>query len=368
VNRLELHDWHQRHGATFIEVGGDEVVDHYGEVLAEHGCLTATVGLLDLSLRGRLCVLGPDRERFLQGQLSQDLKALRPNQGCLAALLTAKGKLEADLNVYRLADEHLLDFEPGQREKIAQRLARYVIAEDVQVIDAAPHYGLLSLQGPQAEGVLRRLAWAGTPPTQRYAHASLLLPQLGAVYLVNQPRTGSCGYDLYVPTAALETVAGELAAAAARAGGRWCGWQALELARVEAAIPRYGVDMDESTLPPEAGLETRAISYTKGCYIGQEIIARLRTYGQVSRALRGLRLEPDLPQLPAPGDPLLQAGREVGKITSAIVSPARRQNLALGYVRREVFQLGTELRLRTLAGESAAHLVTLPFEPFPFPT
>jgi folate-binding protein YgfZ len=143
-----------------------------------------------------------------------------------------------------------------------------------------------------------------------------------------------------VPIAALAAAFDKLITAAKDIGGRPCGWQALEMIRIEAGIPRFGADMDETNLAPEAGIDERAISYSKGCYIGQEVIARIRTYGQVARSLRGLRLPDDLKELPKRGDRLLHGDKEVGYVTSAVASPAFRSNLALGYVRRECNEAG----------------------------
>jgi len=150
-------------------------------------------------------------------------------------------------------------------------------------------------------------------------------------------------------------------AAARNLGGRPCGWQAIEMARIEAGIPRFGVDMDETNLPPEAGIDARAISYTKGCYIGQEVIARIRTYGQVAKALRGLRLADNLKDVPRKGDKLYLGDKEIGYVTSAIASPTLKSNIALAYVRREANQIGAELILQTSAGKSSAKIVQLPF-------
>jgi len=131
--------------------------------------------------------------------------------------------------------------------------------------------------------------------------------------------------------------------------------------RIEAGIPRFGADMDETNLAPEAGLESRAISYSKGCYIGQEVIARVRTYGQVAKSLRGLCLPDKLEELPHGGQKLFHSGKEVGYITSALASPALQRNIALGYVRRECNEPGSELKVRTSTGEYSARVVALPF-------
>jgi folate-binding protein YgfZ len=135
----------------------------------------------------------------------------------------------------------------------------------------------------------------------------------------------------------------------------------LETARIEAGIPRFGLDMDETNLAPEAGIEQRAISYSKGCYIGQEVIARIRTYGQVAKALRGLRFADSTKVLPKRGDKLYQADKEIGYITSVSVSPALKFNIALAYVRREHNEIGTEPLVRTASGDLAARIVPLPF-------
>jgi folate-binding protein YgfZ len=169
------------------------------------------------------------------------------------------------------------------------------------------------------------------------------------------------GYDLFIPNQSLATAADQLLAAAKPAGGRACGWQAYETTRIEAGIPRFGADMDETNIPLECGLEARAISYTKGCYIGQEVINRIHSVGHVNRELRGLRLADVLPALPQRGDKLFHAGKEAGYITSAVHSPRLKASLALGYVRRETSQTGVELTLQTAAGESLAKVVELPF-------
>jgi folate-binding protein YgfZ len=153
------------------------------------------------------------------------------------------------------------------------------------------------------------------------------------------------GFDLYVPVDSLGAVADKLIAAAKVLGGRACGWAAFETARIEAGIPRFGTDMDETNIPLECGIETRAVSYNKGCYIGQEVINRIHSIGHVNRELCCLRLADDLPALPARGDKLFKDGKEVGHITSAVKSPALSTNVALGYVRREANAAGTKLTL-----------------------
>lgn len=281
----------------------------------DYWTLRRTVGWLDLSTRSRLLIKGADRKRFLHGQVTNDVNKLQVGQGCYAAIVTAKGKIESDVFIWCLEDALLLDFEPGLTQKIAARFEKYVIADDVQIEDASSMYAMYTVQGPQA-----------SQP-----------PHVGG-YVFSNARGTAKGFDVFVPV-------GEKA----ELPGRHVGEEALEIVRIEAGLPRFGVDMDESNLAPEAGIEARAISYTKGCYIGQEVISRVRTYGQVAKALRGLRCD----TLQKRGDKLLLQGKEVGYVTSAVFSPALQQNIALAYVRREHNEVGTKL--------DGAEIVQLPF-------
>lgn len=365
MSSLALVEFHEGLNGRFTEVNGRQVVNDYGDAMAEHAALCQAVGALDLSFRGRICLTGADRVRFLNGQVTNNVKDLRAGEGCFAALVTAKGKLQSDLNIYSLPNELLLDFEPGLAESITQRLDKYIIADDVQVVDAGSAYGLLSVQGPKSEAAVRSLGLTPDLPVKPMSFITVNDATLGEIYVMNQPRTGTSGFDLFVPVASLGAVMDKLIAAVKQLGGRACGWQALEMMRIEAGIPRFGTDMDETNLAPEAGIEERAISYSKGCYIGQEVIARIRTYGQVAKALRGLRLADDLKGLPKHGDKLFHDGKEVGYLTSVLASPSLKANIALGYVRKEANQIGTELMLRQADGDSAVKVVTLPFEAVP---
>jgi len=386
MNPLSLHELHHGLGARFAELDGAEIVADYGDALAEHAALRTGAGVIDLSFRSRICLAGADRVRFLHGQVTNDVKKLRTGEGCYAAIITAKGKMESDLNIFALADELLLDFEPGLMEKISTRLEKFIIADDVQIVDAAPYYGLLSVQGPKAEEIVRSLNFFSEIPIKQFSSVKISDATLGEIYLVNNPRLQSWrgetpsspnqkktgldgvsprhklnGFDLFVPNNSLGAVADKLIAAAKQIGGRAIGWTAFETARIEAGIPRFGADMDGTNIPLECGIESRAIVYNKGCYIGQEVINRIHSVGHVTRELRGLWLADDLKSLPARGNKLFFNGKEIGHVTSAVKSLMLNANIALGYVRREANQIGNELTLRMAAGESAAKIVELPF-------
>ena len=159
MTMLTIREFHQRLNARFSAVNGLEVVEHYGDAPAEHAALRETAGVLDLSFRSRLCLTGADRQKFLNGQVTNNVKDLKTGEGCYAALVNAKGRMQSDLNIYILADEILLDFEPGYGATVAQRLEKYIIADDVQVVDVAAQYGLISVQGPEAREVIRALGF-----------------------------------------------------------------------------------------------------------------------------------------------------------------------------------------------------------------
>lgn len=358
---LELHQDHAGLGARFRAVNGFEAVEDYGDWRSEYAALRGAAAVVDLGFRGRFCLTGADRVRLLNGQVTNDIKALQPGRGCRAAFCGPKGRMIADAEIYCLADELLVDVEPGLSAPLIERLERHAVAEDVQMVDAAPYYGLLSLQGPRAATALASLGLGVRAPELDRELVTAPHPE-GDVYLARTPRLGATGFDLYAPVARLGVLWSGAVAAVRREGGAPAGFAAWEAVRFEAGIPRFGVEMDETTLPPEAGLDQDAISYTKGCYAGQETIARLRTYGQVAKALRGLRLLEPSGILPSRGATVSAGGRGVGSVASAFFSPAWGTRLAMGYLRREHNTPGAKVTVSLPDGSEAAAVVTrLPF-------
>jgi folate-binding protein YgfZ len=343
---LALHDFHAARGAVFSTQNDFESVASYGSTEAEYLALTREAGLIDLSFRSRICLLGSDREKFLHGQITNDILRLKTGEGTYGALVTAKGKLETDLFAYKLQDELLLDFEPGLTQKITDRLSKYVIAEDVQIVDVAPHYSLLSVQGARAAELITEAHIIQTLPEKPLSWNKSTSAN-GDLYVMNNGRYGSTGFDIFVPMADTTEIAEKLSRSI-----KPVGLEACETSRIENGIPRFGLDMDHTNLAPEA-LGENAISYAKGCYIGQEVIARIRTYGQVAKALRLLRLPAELPQLPPRGEKLFKQGKEVGFITSSALSPKHATKIALAYVRKEANAPGESLNVGTIDGPAA---------------
>jgi len=288
--------------------------------------LTKDSAWIDLSARGRLCLTGADRQKFLNGQVTNNVKDLKVGEGCYAALASAKGKMNSDLFIFILPDEILLDFEPGLKEKVIERLEKYIIADDVQIVDASGSFKMISVRGPRISKGLH------------LSTGIRIVEEAGGDYVASTPRLGMLGLDYFLPVDK-----------AWSSNSPEASMDAFETARIESGIPRFGVDMDENTLVPEAIPD--AISYTKGCYIGQEVIARIRTYGQVAKALRSLRFEAGA-GVPNRGEKILHEGKEVGWITSAVFSPRNERAIALGYVRKECNQMGTRLKV----GEQMAEI------------
>ncbi len=289
--------------------------------------------------------MGDDRIKFLHGQVTNDINGLEENSGCYAALVNAKGKMESDMFVYRLEEELLLDFEPNLKEAVQLRLEKFIITEDVEVVDVTPHFGLLSIQGPKAAKVLETLKLPA--PRENYT----LAKTAEEIHVINQPRLDTVGFDFFVPANALDKWKLRLAKHVPL-----CDEAAFESARILTTIPRFGKDLTESNLAPEGGIEARAISYSKGCYIGQEIIARIRTYGKVNRILRGLSLD----DVVAEGDEIFLGDKKVGTLSSVITKP----DAALALIHRDAAERGTSLRVDTKNGSVTAEIATLPFEKF----
>ncbi len=298
-------------------------------------------GLLDRSERGKLALSGEDRAAFLAGQVTNDVVGLAPGHGLYAALLNHKGKMLGDLRVLATEDELLLDCERVALQAIFDVLRRASLGHAVELHKRTLQRGLLSLVGPGARAV------AGAPdlPEEEHAHRAAQLAGR-AVRLV--------ATDVGVDVLCLAEDTEAVRAALETAGARPVGGEAAEALRIAGGRPRYGVDLDDTVIPQEAGLNARAVSFTKGCYVGQETVARLFYKGRPNRHLRGLRLS-----APAePGAPLRLGEREVGRL-GAVAAHPRLGPIALALVRREAGP-GDELAVGD--GAVRATVAELPFE------
>jgi folate-binding protein YgfZ len=358
LRKLPLHEAHQAAGATFREFSGWEVPARFSSVETEYEALSKEAGLLDLTHSGTIEVSGDDRVRFLHGMLTNDIKGLQPGQGCYAAFLTAQGRMVGDLRVFCLRETLLLTTEPGVRDKLAPALAKYVIGERPRLVDRSEELAILSVQGPRAPEVLSQLSPGLVLPEQPFDHLEAKVVD-ARIIMCRVQRVQAGGYDLILPKTNLFELWMLLLEQGRSCGLLPVGLESYNIHRMEAGIPWYGVDMDESTLPIEAGLEKSAISFNKGCYIGQEPVARITYRGHVNRKFSGLLLVSERPA--SYGDKVFDGDREVGWVTSSGNSFRLRRPIALGYLRREVLEPGMSLRIETDKGPIESRVATLPF-------
>jgi folate-binding protein YgfZ len=318
--------------------------EHFGEVAVEYRALRAHVAVYALPDRVLVRATGADRTAFLQGMLTNDVAGLRAGEGCAALLLTIQGRVVADVRVAALDDVMLLDVDRSASNAFVEALGRLIIADDVEL---APdeETALIGLTGPAAAQLVPAAALA---PFAHTVESVAGVP----VRLVRASAVGGDGAILHVRASDVSRVWAALVAA----GAMPCGSAALEARRIECGIPRMGLDMGEKTLALEVPVEA-AISITKGCYLGQEVIARGTARGHVNRRLCGLVFAGGVP---AAGTPLLHDGHEVGQITSVAHSPALAGPVGLGFVRREHWAVGTELAVAGADGSGVARVAAFP--------
>jgi folate-binding protein YgfZ len=346
--------------AAFTEVAGVRLPEHFGDPAAEYRALREAAGLLDRTTAGLLRLTGADRVRFLNGMITNDVNGLAPGGGLYATLCSPQGKVLGDLRVLALDDTLLLLCEASCRARVAQTLERFIIADDVKVTDASGEIAVLGCYGPKSSEALARAAGTPSPDLAPHHHAEMTMGE-ATLRVVATPFLGVPGFDVLVPAEAAASVAQRLLDAVKVVGGRPAGHAPFEAVRVEAGTPWYGLDFDENTLPQEAGLEATAISFDKGCYIGQETVARIHFRGHVNRRLTGLGLRGE--DLPARGSRVRRGEAEVGWITSAVRSPARGTPVALAMLRREAAEPGTSLTVEAGGRHLQAEVVPLPFVP-----
>ncbi len=363
---LALHETHEKTSAAFGERSGREVVLHHGDGAAEYQAAREGVALVDLSYRDALRITGEDRVSFFHGMNTQDIKGLATWQSAYATLVTVKGAMVADARVLVRADDLVVDLESGTFEPVRDFLDRHLISEDAELHDGHGDVGVLGLVGPGALGLVHKAfsAEVQRAPDKDGRRMGFVPPAVDwegdkVALLVSQHSRD--GVDLLVPRAKLGALWAHLTAQ----GARPAGLQSLEPVRVEDGLPRFGTDLLETTIPLEAEL-THAISYNKGCYVGQEVIARATYRGQMNKKLVGLRFGGNGDA--APGVELRVEGKKVGFVTSVVRSPALGETVGLGYVHRAHLAPGTkvtvgetpevatvsELPLRQAAGQAEA--------------
>jgi glycine cleavage system T protein len=355
ARKSPLHETHVRLGATVLECDGWLIPASYGDELFEYAAVRERgAGVIDLSSRGRFLVSGAEAVPFLNGLITNDMKTLADGQWMPAAFPNVQGRLLASIRVARLKEEFLLDTEAATRAQVLKIIERFTLAGDFRVTDITDETALMSLQGKQSIDILRSLFAGGMLEGLTKNSVNQVEWRHKKLTVLHATHTSEDGFDLVVNADDAEAIW----TAIVSAGAKPVGYDALERLRIEAGVPRYGVDVDESNVVTEA-LED-AVSYTKGCYIGQEIIARIKYRGHVAKKLVGLlfdrltKFDNDM-KIRSVDD------KEIGRITSTTLSPHLGRRIALGYVKYDYIAAGTAVKISSGAGDIVAQVVELPF-------
>jgi folate-binding protein YgfZ len=368
LSKSPLDAIHQRLGATMIGRDGWSVPANYGDVLFEYAAVReGGAGIIDLSARGRILVSGSEAVPFLNGLITNDMKTLAENNWMPAAFPNVQGRLIASVRVVRLKDEgtgksvrpaFLIDTEPATHERVLKTIERFTLAGDFHVTDKTNHTALLSVQGKKAARIVRSVLGeeaAELATNQALQTRAQQGNMTGDVTVMRATHTAEDGFDVIVNS----DQAGAMWDALLGAGARPVGYDALEILRIEAGLPRYGPDMDETNVVTETALDD-AVSYTKGCYVGQEIIARIKYRGHVAKKLSGLAFaqaeKVDVGAVIKAAD-----GKEVGRLTSVTYSPYLGSTIALGYLKYDYLEPGTNVKVISGTEEFEARVTELPF-------
>ena len=322
-----------RHSAARIGTWFDcSLPDDFGDWLREYRFARDTVALIDKNYRAYLDFTGPDRVRYLNAILTNNIKDLKPNHGNVSLFLNPQGHIQAEIETYALPDKLFCVSYAMVREKLVADLDKYIIMDDVTLTDQSDAYATLALEGPNAAAVAHELAGLDLQHLAELESREISVASIPCLIIKRSPG-GVPGAEFLASRQQVEPLWNLLSQAARKHGGGPMGYTALNALRLEQGIPWFGYDFGEKQIPHEAGLQDSHISYTKGCYTGQEIVERVRSRGQVNRSRVALKF--DSPELPAPNSTLLVEGKEFGYVTRSAFSPATNAFIGMGYVRRE---------------------------------
>jgi folate-binding protein YgfZ len=363
-----LEETHLRLGAEMRLKDGWSVPGNYGDTLFEYASVReGGAGLIDLSARGRIMVSGSEAIQFLNGLITNDMKTLAKDSWMPAAFPNVQGRLIASVRVVRLQDEgtdrnvcptFLIDTEAATHDRVLKTIERFTLAGDFRVTDVTNQTAHMAVQGINAAKIVSEVFGAEAAelgPAEAKQIAWLKGDVPGDATMLRATHTGEDGFDLIVKASDAIGLWDALHAA----GARPVGYDALEMLRIEAGIPRYGIDMDETNVVTEAALDD-AVSYTKGCYVGQEIIARIKYRGHVAKKLTGITLAQAV-QVEAGAAIKSMDDKEIGRLTSSIYSPHLGQTIALGFVKYDYLNPDTNVRIIAGDEQLPARVTALPF-------
>ena len=359
MKQSRLHDHHANLKATFEEVTGWEVPRHYGDMLSEYRAVREGVGMADLSHRGKLRVTGEDRVKWLQSVISNDLLSLQPGQGRYSSFLTHKGKMLTYFRCYMQPDAVTLEDVGEIGDQTYTALKKFLLyGTKAKMENCRESWGLLLVSGPKSAATLK--AAFGTD-VDDLTPVNFITAVIGGqtALVVRTEETGERDFGILIPSDGLIPAWERLLEAGAPYGIKPIGNQAREALRMEAGIPKAGPDLNEEIVPPEANLQEKAFSLSKGCYPGQEVVARMDTYGSLRRHLVGLVVKGAV--VPPKGAKLFSGTREVGWVSSATLSPELKAPIAFGFPLRDFSTAGTSLSIEADGTRYEATVHALPF-------
>jgi glycine cleavage system T protein len=355
THQSPLHESHVRLGAEIKESDGWQVPASYGDELFEYAAVRERgAGVIDFSPRGRFQVRGSEAVQFLNGLITNDMKTLAENQWMPAVFPNVQGRLLAYVRVARLKDEFLIDTEAATHETVLKTIQRFTLAGDFHLTDLTKQTALLSVQGKQAAEIVGYVLGETQLGLSRNGVVEIEWQQKSLTVL-RATHTAEDGFDIIVSA----DQATPLWDAFVNAGATPVGHKALDRLRIEAGVPRYGIDMDETNVVTETGLD-EAVSYTKGCYIGQEIIARIKYRGHVAKKLVGLFFDRAM-KIDKDAKIMSTDDKEIGRVTSSTLSPHLGFTIALGYVKYDYLAPDTKVRVTSSKGDIPARVAELPF-------
>jgi folate-binding protein YgfZ len=360
ASQTPLKSEHEKLGAKFAEYFGCELPGNYGDAQREYKFARESVALIDKNYRALLSFTGADRVRYLNAMLTGNIRDLRPGQGNLSLLLSPQGRILAEVETLALEDRLLVISYAMIRQKLVEAFDKFIIMDDVTLEDCTETFGTLALEGPKAAEILRELCDLDLNSMENLSHTEKTISGISC-RIVRTSHDEIPGADIICPRENLAALWNLLLDAARKRGGGPAGYEALNILRLEQGVAWYGVDFDENQIPHQAALENSHISYTKGCYTGQEIVERVRSRGQIQRRRVMLKFSGDA--VPRAGEPLFASDAEdpaeIGFVTRAAKSPKFSAVIGMAYVRREQVDAGSKVRWS--GGE--AEVIELPATP-----
>jgi len=357
LKKSPLLEQHRKLGARVGVADGWEMPLSYETPEGEVHLVRRQVGLVDISHFGIIQVSGSEAERFLNGLVTNDVKTLTKGNGMQAAFLTGHGKVRALCRILALGDSYFIINDPQTHDKVYRYVFPFSYAGDFKVEDVSANYATFSIQGLRALLVMKEVSFEPVSSMDEHQWSAAVVAG-HSVTIVKTSRAGMAGYDILAPVEGAVDVWDFILLKGGFHGIRPFGLRALEILQFESGVPKYGIDADETNMMLEIGLPN-AVSFTKGCYTGQEAVAMATYRGHVSKKLSGLMLEGET--IPARGDKILSQGREVGSVTSAIKSVTLGRVIAMAYVKYGFFEPGSSIEIQNEHGSLRATIVEMPF-------